>query len=205
VLTGAGRAFSAGGELRMAQASHDDGALRRVSMEEAKRTVLEMAGFPKPIVAAVNGPAVGLGFSLAVLCDIVFMADDAFFADPHLAVGLVAGDGAAMVLPFVTSLMHAKELLWTGDRIPAARAVQLGIANRVVARDDVLSESLAFASRLAEVPAQALQDTKRTMNLPLRQALVASLEVGIVSERESVASAEHAELIAAMIARTGRH
>ena len=87
-----------------------------------------MIRFPPPVVAAVNGPAVGLGCSLALGCDLVLMADDAHLADPHISVGLVAGDGGVTLWPLLTSLLRMKEYLFTGDRIPAATAVQLGLA-----------------------------------------------------------------------------
>src|SRR5690606_9846419 len=99
---------------------------------EGARIVEELLRFPLPVVAAVNGPAVGLGCSIAVLCDVVLMAEDAHLADPHVAVGLAAGDGGAAFWPLLGPILRLREHLYTGDPIPAARAVELGLASRVV-------------------------------------------------------------------------
>jgi enoyl-CoA hydratase len=127
---------------------------------------------PVPIVAAVNGPAIGLGCSLALSCDLVMMAEDAYLADPHVSRGLVAGDGGAAMFPVLAPFMRAKQFLFTGDPIPATLAVQLGMAISVLPADDVLATAVELAHRLAEQPAQALQATKKAINLHLEQAAV---------------------------------
>jgi enoyl-CoA hydratase len=132
VLTGQGRAFSAGGDFGVLKGMNESEPYRRKVLDEGARIVRSMAGFPLPIVAAVNGPAVGLGCSLAGLCDIVLIEESAYLADPHVSVGLVAGDGGAITWPALMSLLKAKEYLFLGDRIPAHVAVELGLANRVV-------------------------------------------------------------------------
>src|SRR5439155_21577468 len=109
-----------------------DDAKRYAIMEDARRIVTEMIAFNRPVIAAVNGPAVGLGCSLAVFSDIVLISSEAFLADPHVGVGLVAADGGTLAWPLMTSLLRAKEYLFTGERIPAALAVELGLANHVV-------------------------------------------------------------------------
>lgn len=182
VLTGAGKAFSAGGDLGFVGSMADDAEFRYRVMHEARRIVTEMMAFPLPVVAAVNGPAVGLGCSLAVLSDIVLMADDAFMADPHVTIGLVAADGGALCWPLMTSLLKAKEYLFTGDRIPAATAVELGLANRVVPGDRLLDEAHALAERLAAQPQQALRDTKRALNLHLAAAVNNVLDFAFSAE-----------------------
>jgi enoyl-CoA hydratase len=149
VLTGAGNAFSAGGDMSMIQTMWDDPPGRRILLDEARRIVREQVQFPLPTIAAVNGPAVGLGCSLAVMCDVVYMADSAYLADPHAAVGLTAGDGGAVAWPLLTSILRAKEFLLTGDRIPAATAVSLGFANRSVDRDQLMPEAIALAEKIA--------------------------------------------------------
>lgn len=185
VLTGAGRAFSAGGDVEFMQRGRDP-ELRARTVEEARRIMLEMLTFPLPIIAAVNGPAVGLGASLAVLCDLVYIADTAYLADPHVLVGLVAGDGGAAMWPLHTSLMRAKEFLFTGDRVDAPTAVAIGLANRVVPGDEVLQEAIALGHRLARVPAVALRDTKRALNMHALQAATGPLEFALTAERYSM-------------------
>jgi enoyl-CoA hydratase len=154
-------------------------------------------------VAAVNGPAVGLGCSLALLSDMVLMAEGAYLADPHVQVGLAAGDGGALVLPLIVGLPRAKELLFLGERVSAEEALRLGIANRVVPGDKLLDEAMEVAGRLAALPAQALRDTKRAVNLHLEQAMAAVLDAALDAERESMKSAEHAAIVARLIAKSG--
>lgn len=197
VLTGAGSAFSAGGDLRewVDKFMHDP-VRRRAGMVEARRIVREMVDFPLPIVAAVNGPAVGFGCTLALLSDIVLMSDRAYLADPHVSGGVVAGDGGAVVWPLLTSLAKAKEYLLLGDRIPATVAVELGLANRVVPHNDVMGEALALAQRLASLPPRSVQDTKRALNLHLDRAMNGVLDYGLSAEDLCVGSPEHLATIA---------
>ena len=138
VLTGAGRAFSAGGNIPGFLRNVEDVEYRRAGMRTARLLVDHILGCHLPVIAAVNGPAVGLGCSLAVSADIVLMADNAYLADTHVSIGLVAGDGGVVTWPFMISLLKAKEYLFTGDRIPAQTAGEIGLANRVVTADSVL-------------------------------------------------------------------
>ena len=135
ILTGAGTAFSAGGDFGFLVQLQQDEALRDQTIVEARTILLDMLAFPLPVIAAVNGPAVGLGCSLALSCDLVLLSDRAHLADPHLNVGLVAGDGGAALWPLYTSLLRAKEFIFTGERIAPEQAVALGLANRVVPHD----------------------------------------------------------------------
>src|SRR6202034_1415444 len=131
VITGAGRAFSAGGDMVMFQTIQRDSVARTHLIDEARQVFNEVIDFPLPLIAAVNGPAVGLGCTLAVLCDLVYMAESAYLADPHVGVGLTAGDGGAAFWPLTMSIVKAKELLFFGTRISASDAVDLGLAHRV--------------------------------------------------------------------------
>jgi enoyl-CoA hydratase len=185
VLTGAGKAFSAGGDTGdFVRFVHDFSARRR-AMRDARRLVDAMLSTQVPVIAAVNGPAVGLGCTLATLCDVVFIAEHTFLADPHVSVGLVAGDGGAVTWPSLTSLLRAKEYLLTGDRIPAAIAVEMGLANHAVPAADLMSRAMAFAQKLAALPPQAVQDTKVLLNQHLRASAVATLGMGIAAESQS--------------------
>jgi enoyl-CoA hydratase len=200
ILTGSGRAFSAGGDLEWIRGLQTDAQARARTIREGREIICQMVRFPLPLIAAVNGPAVGLGVSLAISCDIVLMADSAWFADPHVTVGLVAADGGAELWPLLTSMLRAKEYLFTGDRISAAEAVQLGLANRVMSAADLMTEARSLALRLAGQPAQALQDTKRALNGHIERALVGILDAAFLAERESLVSDDHIERIAALLA-----
>ena len=193
ILTGRGRTFCAGGDFSWLLETHADPTLQDITMDEGGRIMTEMINFPLPIIAAVNGPAVGLGCSVAILADIVLMSDAAHLADPHVSVGLVAGDGGAAVWPLLTSLLRAKEYLYTGDRIPAAQAVEMGLATRVVPADDLMDEARRLALRLAEQPVRALQDTKRALNVHLARAVLGAGHTAMIGERMSMGSTEHGE------------
>jgi enoyl-CoA hydratase len=188
VLTGAGRAFSAGGSIDHLQRLHDDPAHRRESIREAERLARAMISCEVPVVAAVNGPAVGLGASLAVLCDLVVMSEESYLCDPHVSNGVVAGDGGPVVWPLLTSLVRAKEYLLLCDRVPAHECERIGLANRVVPREDVLDTALALAERLAAQPSRALRDTKRALNLHLQDSANRVLDFALAAEGESFAS-----------------
>jgi enoyl-CoA hydratase len=192
LVTGTGDYFSAGGNLVEWLETHvNNPVTRRAGMRDARRIVRDMIDFPLPVVAAVNGPAVGFGCSIAVLCDIVLMSDRAFFADTHVASGLVAGDGGSVLWPLLMSLLKAKEYLMLGERIKADKAVELGLANRVVPHEQIKQEGLAVAHRLAALPPRAVQDTKRTLNLHAQRAITGILEYGISAETECFTTPEH--------------
>jgi enoyl-CoA hydratase len=199
VLTGRGKAFCGGGDLGLIREMGLDHAVRRAVLHEAKSIVKSLVDFPLPIVTAVNGAAVGLGCSLVTLSDVVFMSESAFLADPHVSVGLVAGDGGAVTFPLMMSLLKAKEYLLTGDRIPAEEAERLGLANRVVPADKLLDEAIAFAERLAGQPRLALEGTKRTLNLHLTKTMAGLLEFAISTESESLDCPDHRRVLAAML------
>jgi enoyl-CoA hydratase len=188
VLTGAGKAFSAGGNIPDFIRSYEDPDHRRTSLRGAKRLMDAMTEFPKPVVSAVNGAAVGLGCNIALGGDIVYMAESAFMADTHVAIGLVAGDGGAAFWPLFMSLLKAKEYLFTGDRIPAHEAVALGLANRVVPDDQLMAEALKMAHRLAAMPRQAIQETKRAVNMHLQHAINLVAPFALSAEGESFAT-----------------
>ena len=190
VLTGNGRAFSAGGDFDYLDELINDPDLRRESLEDGKKIVVGMVRCRVPIVAAVNGPAVGLGCSLVALSDVVYMAESAHLADPHLAVGLVAADGGPITWPLMISLQLAKEYAFTGDVIPAKRAAEIGLANHVVPDDEVLDRAIACAQRIAKLPKQATEDTKRILNLHLERAVLATLDFAISAEDRSFRSPE---------------
>lgn len=190
VLTGGGRAFSAGGDRGLIKDAAAAPEARYAIVREARRIVTEMIAFPLPVVAAVNGAAVGLGCSLALLSDVVLMAENAFFSDPHVSIGLVAADGGALAWPVYTSLLRAKEYVLTGDRIDARTAERMGLANHVVPSGELRPAARDLAARLAGQPRQALLDTKRALNVHLARAVAGVIDFAFAAESESFAIAD---------------
>ena len=184
VLTGSGTAFSAGGDFDYIKALSEDPVLRAKTLADGREIVLGMARCRIPVVAAVNGPAVGLGCSLVSLSDVAYIAEDAFLSDPHVQVGLVAADGGPLTWPLHTSLMFAKEYALTGARITATRAVEMGLANHVAV--DPLAEAIACARRMADLPRQAVESTKRLLNIHLERAVLAVLDYANTAEDMSL-------------------
>jgi enoyl-CoA hydratase/carnithine racemase len=190
VITGNGRAFSAGGDFTYLDELVGNPELRKQSLAHGRMIVSGMVGCRVPIIAAVNGPAVGLGCSLVALSDIAFMAQSAHLADPHVLIGLVAADGGPITWPLLTSLMLAKEYALTGDRIPAERAAAIGLVNHVCPDDEVLEAALACARRIAALPRQAVEDTRKVINLHMQRAVTATIDFALTAEYRSFDSAE---------------
>src|SRR5262249_26261071 len=199
VITGAGRAFSAGGDFNYLDEIRKNEALRKKTIKHGRDLVIGMVRCRIPLVAAVNGPAVGLGCSLAALSDVVYIAENAFFADPHVSIGLVAADGGPLVWGSQISLLQAKEFALTGVRIKAPRALELGLANHVVA--DPLAEAIAAAKKILELPQQAVEATKRLMNLQLEKSVMASLDYANLAEYVSFGTADFNKIVDGLIAK----
>lgn len=188
VITGAGKAFSGGGNIPDFIRSYEDPEHRRVSLRGAKRLMDAMAEFPKPLVSAVNGAAVGLGCNIAVSADIVYIAESAFMADTHVSIGLVCGDGGAVFWPLYMNFLKAKQYLLTGDRIPPHVAVEIGLATEVVPDGQLMTKAVAMAHRLAAQPRQAIQETKRALNMHLQAAINMVAPFALSAESESFAT-----------------
>jgi enoyl-CoA hydratase len=198
VLTGNGRAFSAGGDADWLEQVATDPHVRWNAIDEGGRLFREMLRFPLPVVAAVNGPAIGLGASIASLCDLLVMSEKAFLSDPHVMLGIAAGDGVAATWPGIIGRPRAKEYILLGDRISADEAYRIGLANRVVAPDAVLPEALALARRLAALPTYAVRASKRAMNLQLERSAVGIIDYALAAESEHFTFPEMLEKIRSM-------
>lgn len=197
VLTGRGRAFSAGGdfnwfpELRGIERLD---ALRR----DAKQLIWDLLDVEIPIVAAVNGHAMGLGASIALLCDVIFMADTASIGDPHVRVGIVAGDGGTVIWPLAVGPARAKQYLLTGDPVSATEAERIGLVNRVVPAADLEREAMAFAQRLAAGAPLAVRYTKLSVNKLIKDALNVAFDTSTALELFTFQSEDHQEALAAI-------
>jgi enoyl-CoA hydratase/carnithine racemase len=180
VLTGAGSAFCAGGDLSEIQEKWRRGD----SIEQKNqlwrgvlRVPMALAELDKPVIAAINGAASGAGLDMALMCDIRLASDSARLAESYINVGLVPGDGGAYFLPRLVGLGRACELLFTGDPITAQEAERIGLINRVVPQEELLSEAQALARRIAAKPTQALRMTKRLIYSGLESSLKTSLDM----------------------------
>jgi enoyl-CoA hydratase/carnithine racemase len=202
VITGAGRAFSAGGDFDLLGRMVKDRDLRRDVIAEGRELVINMIRCRVPVVAAVNGPAVGLGCSVVALSDVVYMAESAYLSDPHVMVGLVAADGGPLTWPLHTSLLLAKEYAFTGDRIGAARAAQIGLANHVCPDAEVFPAALAAAHRISKLPRQTVEATKRVLNLHVERSVLATIDFAMAAETESFETADLQANVARFLQRS---
>ncbi|WP_226631918.1 enoyl-CoA hydratase/isomerase family protein [Novosphingobium profundi] len=198
LLTGAGRAFSAGGDIDHMERNARDPHLFDHEARQAKRIVEALLTLEKPVVVRMNGHAVGLGATIALMGDIIVAADGAKIGDPHVGIGLVAGDGGALIWAARIGLTRAKEFLLTGELVPAAEAQRIGLINRCVPADELDAVVEDYCRKLTCGAPQALRWTKVLTNLELRRAGTALLDAGIAYEALSVRTADHREGLAAL-------
>jgi enoyl-CoA hydratase len=197
LFTGRGKAFSAGGDFRWFPSLDNLEKLEHLR-RDAKQMIWDLLDVQMPIVAAINGPAVGLGASLALLCDVIFMADTASIADPHVRVGIVAGDGGTAIWPLALGPARAKEYLLTGDPVSAVEAERIGLVNRVVPAAELDAQALAFAKRLAAGAPLAVQYTKQAVNKLVKDALNVAFDTATALEIVTFQSEDHREALAAI-------
>jgi enoyl-CoA hydratase len=198
ILTGEGKAFCAGGDIewmRRSREGQDEGP----GMEEGKAIIFSLLELEKPIVAKVRGPAVGLGATLALFCDVIFASDTARFSDPHVKVGIVAGDGGTVIWPALVGFARAKEYLMTGDPVPAREAERIGLVNHVLDDADLDAQVMAFAERLAKGATLAIRYTKVGVNLELKRLAHSLLDAAMAYEMTTFATADHREAVAAFL------
>jgi enoyl-CoA hydratase len=181
LITGAGRAFCAGGDFGPPEP--DDFPVKEMMAGklEGAAIVENLLDCPKPVISAVNGPAMGLGATIALLCDIVVAGRSAVFADPHVKMGLGAGDGGQVIWPLLMGPNRAKYYLMTGDKLNAEDAERLGLVNFVVDDDALMTQALEITERLAKGPTLAIAASKVPLNRHLKaiaqQILPLSLEM----------------------------
>ena len=198
VITGAGRAFSAGGDIAHIEHNAAHPHLFDHEARIAKRIVFTLLDIDKPVICRMNGHAVGLGATLALLCDIVFAAQGAKIGDPHVGLGLVAGDGGAVIWAQRIGLARAKEYLFTGDLLTAQRAAEIGLVNHCVPLDQLDAAVDEFCAKLLNGAMGAIRATKILTNLELKRLATAVMDAGIAYESVSVRSPDHREGIAAL-------
>lgn len=197
VLTGNGSAFCAGGDIDWMQLSVDQPEEFEKTAREAKDIVYSQLDLEKPLICKLNGHATGLGASLALLCDIIIASDEAKIGDPHVSVGLVAGDGGALIWPQLVGYAKAKKYLLTGDLMLAAEAERIGLITDVVPRAELDTAVDAMAKRLAAGATKAIRWSKVTTNLPLRQLFHSYFDAGVAYECLSNLTDDHAEAVKA--------
>jgi enoyl-CoA hydratase/carnithine racemase len=198
VLTGEGNAFSAGGDvewMRRAAQGEEDGP----SPNEGKKVIFGLLDLEKPIIAKVRGPAIGLGCTIALFCDVIFASDTARFADPHVRVGVVAGDGGAVIWPQLVGYARAKEYLMTGDALIAAEAERIGLINHVVSDAELDARVDAFAKKISAGAPQAVKYTKVSVNLGLKALAHTILDASIAYEMLTFKTKDHREAVASFL------
>jgi enoyl-CoA hydratase len=168
VITGAGRAFCAGGDIDMLEGQAGDFKAIAALMKEAGDIVYNVANMEKPLISAINGPALGGGLAVALMADISIIAEDAKFADVHHRLGVACGDFAVMIWPLLCGMAKTKYYLMTAEFLDGKEAERIGLVSECVPRDQVVTRALEVADKLAAGPQMALRWTKRALNNWLR-------------------------------------
>jgi len=195
ILTGVGKAFSAGGDIDWLSGLVDAGATPDIV--DVKRIVYSLVDIEKPIIARVAGPCIGLGATIALFCDIIIAAKSARFGDPHVKIGAVAGDGGAVIWPQLVGYARAKQYLLTGDIMTAHEAERIGLINRVVPDDELDAEVDRLAAKIAGGATHAIRWTKASINIGLKQLAHSIMESCVPYEMLSMKLDDHREAMAA--------
>jgi 2-(1,2-epoxy-1,2-dihydrophenyl)acetyl-CoA isomerase len=203
VVTGAGRAFSSGADLKEATELAAGGTVEVYQMltERYHPLITGIRQMPKPVVAAVNGPAAGIGLSLALACDLVVAAESAYFSLAFVNIGLVPDGGSSLLVPSRVGFTRAAELAMLGERLDARKAVDWGLINRVFPDSEFAAGADALLDRLAAGATKSYAGTKRQLNHWLYERMDAQLEFEAGIQREMAASGDFAEGVAAFVAK----
>ncbi len=197
VITGAGRAFCAGGDTDWFQDMIDEPIRFERLLPEAKSIVFGLLEMEKPIVCRLNGAAAGLGATIALMCDIVIGSEKALIGDPHVRMGLVAGDGGCVIWPQLIGFNKAKELLMLGDMLKAHEADKYGLLNHLVAHDELDAKTDEITDRLVNGATKAIRYTKITANIPLRKIAAELMDASLPYEAITNVSDDHQEAVRA--------
>lgn len=197
VLTGAGRCFSAGADLK--QGFRDGAAVQQALVEEYKPSLMNLHEMQKPVIAAVNGFAAGIGLSYALVCDLVVMGEGAFLLSPFSTIGLIPDGGATWLLARSLGHRRAYQMAAEAERLPAAKCLELGLANRVVADAQVLAEATGWAAALAQRAPLALARTKQALHQALRTDYGNAIDGEAALQKLCIDSADSREGIAAFL------
>jgi len=206
ILTGAGTAFSSGGDIKKMAAGGGlrdplPAQTRRNYKRGIQRLPLKFEALEVPIIAAINGPAIGAGCDLACMCDIRIAAQSAQFAESFVKVGIVPGDGGAWLLPRVVGFARASELALTGETIDAQQALEWGLVSRVVPDAQLTETALAIAEKIAANPPHAVRMTKRLLRQAHSATLAAILETSAAMQALAHATSDHDEALRAALER----
>ena len=199
VFTGAGRAFSAGGNPHQMQEQIDDDAKWWPIIPEAKRIIFRMLECDKPIIAKLNGHAVGFGATLALCADIIVALETAKIGDPHVNAGFACGDGGALLWPQAVGFARAKEYLFTGNLLTAKQAVEIGLINYALPAEELDAKVSELAEQIARGAGRAIRLTKNVMNIPLRQLAHSMMDLGMANETLTKYSDDHQAAVRAFI------
>ncbi len=211
ILTGAGSSFSSGGNLKklgegQGLAEKQPVKTRRNYKRGIQRIPLVFEALEVPVIAAVNGPAIGAGCDLACMCDIRIAAESAIFAESFVKIGLIPGDGGAWLLPRVISFSKACEMAFTGDAIDAKEALVCGLVSRVVPDAELMGTARALAARIAVNPPQMVRMTKRLLREGRHLRIDSLLELSAAMQSLAHATADHREAVSALLEkRTGTY
>ena len=200
LITGAGKTFSIGGDItsRDKPTKSKGRGGRRIVMADGRRVIENMLDVEQPIVAAINGDALGFAANVALLCDVTVAAETAKLADTHVALGAVAGDGGAVIWPLLIGPNRAKEFLMLGDSISGADAARIGLVNYAVPTDQVLPKARELAQRLADGPTWAIRWSKLAVNKWLKQQANLIMDAGLAYEALTLTTQDHKEAVKAM-------
>ena len=204
LLTGAGKAFCAGGDVKgMASRSSGggEGGQRRFALNPhgGRRLVQNMLEVEQPIIGAINGDAVGLGATIALFCDVIVASEKARFGDPHVRVGIVAGDGGAVIWPLLIGPARAKEFLMRGHLVNGAEAAKMGLVNYAVPPEQVLPKARELAQELADGPTWAIRWSKLSVNKWLKDQLNLILDASLAYEMITFTTEDHKEAARAFV------